>query len=112
MQIIIFKRSKNKIITIFFMMFFLFSVILSSAVTVYAADGLNDEVIVSSPASIQPPNDDSIAEDNISNSPDFVEYIRKLSPKSFSGVFTIAIFIILCFIMLYLKFRKGNTNNE
>lgn len=86
MNIITFKRSSKKLITVLLyiaLLIFTFFLPLS----VYA---------------------DTLDKENV----DFIESVKELAPTPLSRVFTIIIFVILCVLMLYLKFRKGSVNNE
>lgn len=108
MQVFFYKELNNKDLRILFIMFFILFFIFSLANQVNAA-----EIVISSPVSTKPsPELPTEVEPKESNISDFIEKILELKPKSSSGIYTIVIFIILSLLMLYLKFRKGNTNNE
>lgn len=74
---------------------------------------IEGRIAISSPVSTEPsPELLTEVEPKESTISDFIEKILELKPKSSSGIYTIVIFIILSLLILYLKFRKGNTNNE
>lgn len=65
-----------------------------------------------SPASSQMPLDGEKTDGKNNGLLALVDSIKEVKPKLSTGYVTIIIFLILCVIMLYLKIRKGNTNNE